>query len=419
MNKLEEARLGIRAVDKDIAALFEKRMHLVSQIRDYKKEHGLPVLDKEREAELLQAGLQEISDPELRQYYPAFQRGLMAISRKWQARGPWGDYDIKVGKNHLDRVGEYFDLRRKVMVISDKGVPVQYVQTVLAACREPHLLIVPEGERSKGLPWLERILGCMLENGFTREDAVIAVGGGMVGDLAGLAAAVYMRGVDWYDVPTTLLAQVDASAGGKTAVNLEGAKNVVGAFHHPGGVLIDTDTLKSLSPRVFAEGLAELAKMAVTFDEPLFCKLEDAASRKDWNNIDSFIKEALRIKIRVVEQDPTEKDLRASLNFGHTVGHAIEALGRGKYLHGEAVAIGMLYMASAPVRERLEHLFTRIGLPLRDSFTVDELMAAASKDKKRLAAGFKTVKVDKVGSFRFEKVSEEGLRSIIQSFKQL
>ncbi|MBR4826598.1 MAG: 3-dehydroquinate synthase [Bacteroidales bacterium] len=329
---------------------------------------------------------------------------------------PGAAYSIHIGRGILSDAGKLFNLGRKVLIVTDEGVPCQYAQAVLASCPDGSILTVPGGEGGKSLSGAELILKALLDRGFTRADAVVAVGGGVVGDMAGFAAACYMRGIEYYNVPTTLLSQVDSSVGGKTAVNLGGVKNIVGAFHQPSGVLIDVDTLDTLSPRLFAEGMAELVKMAATCGAALFERIERSADVRA--QIESFISDALRIKISVVEQDPEEKGLRAVLNFGHTVGHAIEAAGKGEFYHGECVAMGMPYMSSSPARERLEALLQRLGLPVRDPFGAQELMALAASDKKKSASGFKTVQVDNIGSFSFKTLSAGELLQAIQNRKQ-
>lgn len=328
---------------------------------------------------------------------------------------PGASYGIHIGSGILADAPRFFNLGRKVLVVTDDGVPPQYAQTVLAACPDASLLTVPGTESGKTLAGAGLILETLLERKFGRGDAIVAVGGGVVGDMAGFAAATYMRGIDYYNVPTTLLSQVDSSVGGKTAVNLGGVKNVVGAFHHPCGVLIDTATLDTLSPRLFAEGLAELVKMAATSDSALFARLEACSDVRSC--IEPFIADALCIKIDVVQQDPTEKGLRAVLNFGHTVGHAIEAAGQGRYLHGESVAIGMTYMSSGEALERLEALLERFGLPVRADFSTDTLMKYIASDKKKTADGFKLVQVSSIGSYKFMTAGADELRRIISSRK--
>ena len=270
-------------------------------------------------------------------------------------------YPIILDSRVLSHAGEHLDLARRVLVVTDSGVPEEYAETVAGACRQARICTVPAGESSKNMGSYQQLLGEMLALGMGRGDCVVAVGGGMVGDLAGFAAATYMRGVDFYNVPTTLLAQVDSSVGGKTAIDMNGVKNIVGAFHQPRAVLIDTDTLRSLSRRQMAAGLAESVKMAMTCDAALLELIESSSDLPA--DLPEIIARSLSIKARVVEQDPTEQGLRCVLNFGHTIGHAVESCAGGKLLHGECVAMGMLPMCGPALRPRLTNILRKCGLP--------------------------------------------------------
>lgn len=323
------------------------------------------------------------------------------------------DYDIVIGKGILSKAGELLNLSRKILVVSDTGVPIEYAQAVTGAAKEAYLVRIPAGEESKNLENFEKILSVMLENSFTRGDAVVAVGGGVVGDLAGFCAACYMRGVDFYNVPTTLLSQLDSSIGGKTAVDFGGVKNIVGAFHTPKRVIIDTDTLKTLDERQLRAGLAEGIKMAACFDKELFSKIERAHSISDI--LDEVIIGSLNIKKRVVEEDFKEKGLRAALNFGHTAGHAIEALGDGKYLHGECVAMGMLPFCNEGARLRIKAVLEKFSLPTKTDYEAKELAEYIVHDKKMARDKIKTVFVDEIGSFRF---CETGVSQIVKQLEE-
>lgn len=316
-----------------------------------------------------------------------------------------GGYDIHIENGVLARAGELFALDRRVLVVTDEGVPAAYAAAVCAQCKSPVLVTLPQGEGSKSLARFEELLARMLAEGFTRTDVVVAVGGGVVGDLSGFVASAYMRGVDFYNIPTTLLSQVDSSVGGKTAVNLSGIKNCVGCFYPPRGVLIDPDVLRTLPPRQVAAGMAEVIKMAATFDEPFFAALEQGEMP-----IGEIIARALALKERVVEEDEKESGLRRVLNFGHTIGHGIESCG-GLY-HGECVALGMLPMCSEEVRTRLLALYARYGLPTAFTGEVDRVIAALSHDKKLDGACLRTVYVPRVGSYeiRNEQLSDFAAR---------
>jgi 3-dehydroquinate synthase len=239
----------------------------------------------------------------------------------------------------------------------------------------------------------------MLENGFTRTDCVVAVGGGVVGDLAGFAAASFMRGIDFYNIPTTVLSQVDSSVGGKVAIDMNNIKNCVGAFHQPKAVLIDPDVLNTLPPRQIANGLAEAVKMAITFDETLLSVFE----QEDYmEHIDEIITASVRLKAEVVRQDEKESGLRRVLNFGHTIGHGIEtAAGLDKLYHGECVALGMLPMCAPKVRERLKAVLQKAGLPIETDLDIEVALSAVSHDKKMDKQKINYVFCPEIGAFEF------------------
>ena len=327
-----------------------------------------------------------------------------------------GSYPITVERGALAHIGTLLKLSRRALVVTDEGVPKEYAARVASASRFPTVVTLPEGEGTKSLACFEQLLSVMLEAGFTRGDCVVAVGGGVIGDLAGFVASAYMRGIDFYNVPTTLLSQVDSSIGGKVAVNLGGIKNSVGAFYPPRAVVIDPDVLKTLPGRQIASGIAEAIKMAATHDEALFALLEKGA----WETrIDEVILAALKIKRAVVEEDETEQGLRRVLNFGHTVGHGIEALSalegaeRGLY-HGECVALGMLPMCAPAVRARLISVLEKLGLPTACSLPKEDVLDVVMHDKKAAENGITAVLVDKIGAFRFEVLTRADFASRIE-----
>ena len=312
-------------------------------------------------------------------------------------------YDILIGAGLLARAGEELNLKRRVLIVTDDGVPARYAKTLASQCALPIVASVAKGEESKSFERLTELLTAMKDAGFTRGDAVAAVGGGMVGDLAGFTAACYMRGVDFYNLPTTVLSQVDSSVGGKTAVNLGGVKNLAGAFYQPKKVIIDTDTLQTLNARQTAEGLAEALKMSVTSDPALFALFEEKAGSE--LPIEEIIAAALRIKISVVEQDEKESGLRRILNFGHTIGHGVEAAADGALFHGESVALGMIPFCSEEVRERLIPVLEKLGLPARTAMDRRRVMDAISHDKKSADAGILTVWAPEIGKAEIRRMT--------------
>lgn len=421
-NPLEEARRVIDGADRDMAALFEKRMAAAARIARFKRENGLPIRDAAREEAVLQAGAERVSQEALRPYYRSFLRSLMALSRQYQEElnapalprrvpvrlGERG-YTVVLQRGGLQNAGAFFNLDRPAFIVTDEGVPEEYARTVAAQCRRSEIFRLPRGEAAKTFDCLQALLSRMLIFGLDRGGCVVAVGGGAVGDAAGFAAACYMRGVDFYNIPTTLLAQVDASVGGKTAVDLDGVKNAAGAFHQPRGVLADPDLLSTLPPRQMGNGLAEALKMAACFDEKGFSLLE---GEDPLSHLDEIIENALRIKAAVVEADETEAGLRRALNFGHTLGHGIEsAQGEGGLLHGECVALGMLPLCAEAARPRLLAALRRLHLPTRCPVHPDRVMAAVCHDKKMTDGKITAVWVDQIGSFAFRPMTPGELRA--------
>ncbi len=317
-------------------------------------------------------------------------------------------YDIVLERGCIRRAGELLRLDRKVLVVTDDGVPEAYAKTVADQCGEARIETLPQGEENKNFAGFERLLRAMLDFGMTRKDCVAAVGGGVIGDMAGFAAACYMRGIDFYNIPTTVLSQVDSSIGGKTAIDLDGIKNIVGAFYQPKRVLIDPEVLETLPDRQVANGMAEAVKMAVCFDAEGFALAEEYRIG-DWP--DRLIENALRIKKRVVEEDVKEQGLRRALNFGHTLGHGIESLHaeNGLY-HGECVALGMLPMCSDAVRPRLKAVLERLGLPTVCGADPGRVMAAVIHDKKADHGKIMAVVCEEAGSCRIIPMTPEELR---------
>lgn len=289
-------------------------------------------------------------------------------------------YDIVVQRGVLKNANQYLNLSRRVLVITDAGVPAEYAQMLAAQCKESVICTVKAGEASKSLEVFGQLLQTMLDNGFSRKDCVVAVGGGVVGDLSGFVASAYMRGVDFYNIPTTLLAQIDSSIGGKTAINFGGVKNIVGAFYQPKRVLIDPELLKTLPQRQIANGLAEAIKMSLTSDKGLFELFEQQDVE---SNLDEIIIRSLQIKKSVVEQDEKESGLRKILNFGHTIGHGIESSGgMAELYHGECVALGMLPMCGEALRPRVLAVLKKCGLYRQMQYDWDKISEAAFHDKK-------------------------------------
>jgi 3-dehydroquinate synthase len=333
-------------------------------------------------------------------------------------------YPIKIGVGLLARLGrECARLQpgRRCAIISDRNVAPRFgkvaVQSLAAAGFDPVLITVAAGETAKSLKSVEACYNQLAAHRLERKSFIVALGGGVVGDLAGFVAATYLRGIPFVQVPTTLLAHVDSSVGGKVGVNLKAGKNLIGAFHQPRLVLCDLDTLETLPSREYRAGLAEVIKYGIIYDAALFRRLERELPKlleRDPKTLAAVVARCCEIKAEVVAQDETEGGLRAILNFGHTIGHALEAVSRyGKYLHGEAISIGQVATAQLSAQVlglsndevlRIEQLFHRAGLPTAVTFPAAQrarLLEVMRLDKKVSGGEIKFVLAKQIGRVEF------------------
>ncbi len=319
-------------------------------------------------------------------------------------------------------VREHLPSVRSCAIISDDTVSALYAQTLAKSLENAGLRAVSmafaHGEASKNISTYAEVLNFLCENRLTRKDCIVALGGGVVGDLAGFAAATYLRGVHLVQIPTTLLACVDSSVGGKTAIDLPAGKNLCGAFYQPDIVLIDPETLSTLPETTFADGMAEVVKYAAIADPEIY-----ALSQNAHENIDEIIRRCVDIKRKVVEQDERDTGLRQILNFGHTFGHAIEAKSNFAVTHGQGVAIGMAIMARACAGRGLcaktdaQELISAIqaqNLPISTEYPPEELMDSVLSDKKRVPDGLTLVVMTGRGICRYEKYALSDVESMLR-----
>lgn len=348
-------------------------------------------------------------------------------------------YEIKIGPGLLSELGRHcarLKLGSRCAIISDRNVAPKFARGVQISLKKAGfdsvLITVPAGETAKSLKVVEQCYDTLAKHRLERKSFIVALGGGVVGDLGGFVAATYLRGVAFVQVPTTLLAHVDSSVGGKVGVNLKSGKNLVGAFHQPRLVLCDLDTLQTLPVREFRSGLAEIIKYGIIYDSALFARLErdlPKLLKRDSKTLADVVARCCEIKADVVGQDETETGLRAILNFGHTIGHAIENIsGYGKYLHGEAISIGQVAAARistailgmpASDLERIRALFQTAGLPTQIKLTTTQrkkLFGAMRLDKKVSGGEVKFVLAKKIGDTIWgQKVSEGLIRQTLDS----
>ena len=364
-----------------------------------------------------------------KQHYASFplQHHVDGKSADQNAR----EAQIKLGRHHLSAMGEYDvivdsvervnnSLYQNPIIVTDENVAkyhLEKIQTLLNA----RSIIVPAGEEHKNLETISHLWKAFLENGLDRKSTVIALGGGVVGDMAGFAASTYMRGIQWIGIPTTLLSMVDASVGGKTGFDLPEGKNLIGSFYPPRLVLADPSLLLTLPERELRSGMAEVVKHGIISDPDLFAMCNRGM---DWvkANLEEVVTHAMAVKIKVIEEDPYEKGIRAKLNLGHTVGHAVELVSNFELRHGEAIAIGTAAEARYAARvglagiglvEAVEESLKALGLPIQipEEMSRDEIIRAMRVDKKKNAKAIRFALPVEIG--RVELVDVENLEEVI------
>ena len=331
-------------------------------------------------------------------------------------------YDIAICADSWSNLGDWYadkQFSKQALLISDDRVGPLYCEQIIKLLAKQgintQLSLIPEGEQSKTLLQAEILYTQAIELGLDRHSVIIALGGGVVGDLAGFVAATYLRGVPFIQIPTSLLAQVDSSVGGKVAVDHQLGKNLIGAFYQPQRVQINLAVLKTLAPRQFAAGMAEVIKYGLLADAPLFTYLEEhyqAILAQEEVALTWLIRRCCEIKGDFVSADETEQGIRIALNLGHTIGHAVEAASCFRYLHGEAVAVGLVgacYVSElqglidSQITERLKKLLSCYGLPLAaPGFKPEQLISYMERDKKSLNNRIRWIVLNDIGKWTVE-----------------
>lgn len=331
-------------------------------------------------------------------------------------------YDVIIGNNLLNQLGKhiFMVLNRncKVAIISDSNVYPLYGEAATNSLTNAGFdtvnYVFPAGESSKNSETYLSILNFLAENHITRTDVIVALGGGVTGDMAGFAASTYLRGIPYIQVPTTLLAMVDSSVGGKTAIDLPAGKNLVGAFYQPSLVLCDLDTLETLPDMVFSDGCAEVIKYGVLFDADLFDHL--TAHGLDFDK-ETVIGRCIEWKRNVVANDEFDTGVRAKLNLGHTIGHGVEKLSNFTITHGQAVAIGMSIISKAgckAIYEQLTKVIKSFRLPTTTTFTANQLYLCALSDKKRAGGTINLIVPIAIGNCEIVPIDVDHLESFIK-----
>lgn len=326
---------------------------------------------------------------------------------------------IRIGENISKEISQHTQDTEKIVLIFDEGIR-SIVDSISLQFPDAVQIPVASGDSSKSLSEVDRIVALMLDNGCTRKSFIIAVGGGMLTDLAGFVASIYMRGIPCFLVPTSLLGMVDAAIGGKTAVNAGERKNIIGTITHPREIIIDTSFLQSLPLPQMQEGLAEMIKIAAIMDPPYFDWLEKAIPaflERDAKTIDEAVLRAVSAKVTIVEKDEKDSDMRLLLNFGHTVGHAVEALSYYKIPHGRAVSIGMvseMKLSGCTDIKRVEKLLEVAGLPVSipEDLQEKDLWKLMQSDKKNEKGEVRIAVPKQLGTGEIQTVSPQQFASL-------
>lgn len=321
-------------------------------------------------------------------------------------------YQVFIENNLLEKIDEFITFSNKTLLLTDNEIPQEYIDRIINKCENVCICIIKSGEINKNIDNFIEIEKILTENGFDRNDLLIALGGGVVGDLGGFVASTYKRGIRFINVPTTTLSMVDSSIGGKTAINFLSYKNVIGSFYNPEMILIDPTVLKSLSLRHFKNGLVEAIKCGLILDEELyniFKEIKDGSYISFMPFLEKIIYRSLMVKKMIVEKDFKENNQRKLLNFGHTYAHAIEALNIDNIYHGEAVALGMIKIINKDLQSDLINVLKKIGINTEYDFEKNKkiLFDKIVQDKKIKGNKITIVKVDVIGKGYLEEVELE------------
>jgi 3-dehydroquinate synthase len=323
-------------------------------------------------------------------------------------------YPIIIEKNCRLALNKYYDFSgKKVLIVTDEGVPDIYALEAQMQLKEAYIITLQEGEKSKSIDNFIKIQKELLNNHFSRNDVIIALGGGVMGDLAGFVASTYKRGIHFINIPTTSLAQIDSSIGGKTAIDFENTKNIIGSFYQPDLVLVDLNTLNTLPERHLNNGLVEALKMGITLDKNLYKLFKD---NKQYEELDQVIFKSIDAKRKIVEKDEKEENLRKVLNFGHTIGHPLESFYEmNGLLHGEGVASGMLFMIeNESLKNEVKNILSSMGIDIIKNFDKKKIMEYLVNDKKAEHDTIDIIIVKDVEEYEIRKVTFKEVENILE-----
>ncbi len=324
---------------------------------------------------------------------------------------------VIIEKGCYTHLKDYFEFNGKVMIITDDNIPSEIKENVISQFENAIMVQVKHGETAKSFETYKMLLEKLLAEDFSRKDFVLALGGGVIGDLAGFVASTYKRGCRFVSIPTTTLSQIDSSIGGKVAINLNGIKNCVGNFYHPEVVFVDVKTLRTLEKRHFYNGLVEAVKAGCIQDKTIFDLFKNHIEELSVDSpyLEQIITKSLVMKKNIVEQDEKEKNIRKILNYGHTIGHAIESIyNLNDYYHGECVANGMLLIQeNKEIRNQLAEIFKKMEIPIIENIDVEKSIEFIKNDKKANGNKIDMIKVDQIGKAYIDNIDINDLRKYI------
>lgn len=321
-----------------------------------------------------------------------------------------GGYPIYLGRNIICMIKKHIHQKQKILLITDENIPFSLKNKVKSEIGDCHEYVCHPGEQSKTLTVYESIIQYLIQNHFSRKDMIIALGGGVIGDLSGFVASTYLRGIAYINIPTTTLSQIDSSIGGKVAINVENTKNMIGSFYPPQAVIVDFDTLKSLDQRNYRSGLVEAMKSGMIADPSLFSLFE----QYDDALLEKIIYKSLLVKKNIVEQDEREGGLRKVLNFGHTLGHGFESYGQcQELLHGEAVALGIYKIVNDDLKKRLRPIYEKLNWPMDYVYDKDAVYDYILNDKKANHDTIDVILVEKIGQYKIQRMNIAELKALL------
>ena len=316
---------------------------------------------------------------------------------------PGKHYNILIQRGILSEVDKYIDKNREIVIISDDNIPKEYINTIKPLLNNPLTLFVPQGETSKSMETAYSLVNSLVLNNITRGVLILALGGGVIGDLVGFVASIYLRGVDFIQIPTTLLSQIDSSVGGKVGINADSMKNAIGSFKQPKLVLIDPNTLHTLNQRQISSGISEMIKYGLIADKSLFY---DILNNNILSKIEEYIFTCVSIKKNIVIKDEYDYGTRQLLNYGHTIGHALEQYSNYDLLHGEAVSIGMYLISNnQSFQQDLKDVLLKYSLPIHYEYNKADIYELIKTDKKVNGNKLNIIMVEEVGKGFIKTIS--------------